>query len=84
MLARSWNVTSVIRNVRQKDSILQLGNNQPGKINVLNLDLQNVKSQADVSEIFETVKPTCVVYAAGMAPSLHFLNWSALDEFSLW
>lgn len=67
MLDRSWNVTSVVRNVQQNDSILRLRDNQTGKINVLNMDLRNIKSQADISEVFETVKPTCVVFAAGMA-----------------
>ena len=65
MLARSWEVTSVIRNVKQKEGILQLGENQPGKINVLSMDLRDIKSSADISWVLETVKPTCVVFAAG-------------------
>ena len=81
MLARSWKVTSVIRNVKQKDSILQLGENQPGKINVLSMDMQNIRNPADVSRILETVKPTCVVFAAGMAPH-NFPNNESLTSIN--
>jgi nucleoside-diphosphate-sugar epimerase len=65
MLARSWKVTSTIRNIHQKDNLIQIGKSQPGSINVLNLDLRNLETSDDAKKIIETVKPTIVVFAAG-------------------
>ncbi|KAJ6013225.1 hypothetical protein N7540_007816 [Penicillium herquei] len=80
MLARSWNVTSAIRNLDQQESILQLGKNQPGKINVLSMDLRNIKTAADVSGVFEYVNPTCVVFAAGSMQNVYAVDRDAAQH----
>jgi dTDP-4-dehydrorhamnose reductase len=55
LLAKSWNVTSVIRSVdpKQQDEILALGS------------LEDVKSDADAQKVLDKVKPDYVVWSAG-------------------
>lgn len=65
LLARSWNVTSVIRNAEHEAEILALGNGKPGKLSVLLSSLDDVKSQADAQSVLDKVKPEYVVWAAG-------------------
>ncbi|EEA20931.1 hypothetical protein TMatcc_000934 [Talaromyces marneffei ATCC 18224] len=65
LLARSWNVTSVIRNAEHEVEILALGNGKPGKVSVLLSSLDDVKSQADAQAVLDKVKPDYVVWAAG-------------------
>jgi hypothetical protein len=48
-----------------KDSLIELAKNQPGSINVLDLDLKNIKTSDYAKKIVETVNPTPVVFAAG-------------------
>jgi dTDP-4-dehydrorhamnose reductase len=66
MLSRSWKITSVIRSLHQKTSLLGLGKDQPGTIDTLEMDLRDIKTPEDVTKILEVIKPTCVVFAAGM------------------
>lgn len=66
LLARSWNVTSLIRTEAQRDAILQLGKGQPGKIDVLIIDLETVKTEDDARVIIDRARPDYVVWAAGM------------------
>lgn len=68
LLARSWNVTSLIRTESQRDEILQLGKGQPGKIDILVQDLEQVKTEDDAKPIIEKARPDYVVWAAGMFP----------------
>ncbi|GAD99340.1 hypothetical protein NFIA_085580 [Paecilomyces variotii No. 5] len=65
LLARSWNVTSLIRSEAQRDAVLQLGKNKPGKIDVLVKDLEEIKTEDDAKIVIESVKPDYVVWAAG-------------------
>lgn len=67
LLARSWNVTSVIRNPEHEKEILQLGNGYhgKGKVDVLVFSLEDVKSDADAQAILDAVQPDYVVWAAG-------------------
>ncbi|KAF2180028.1 hypothetical protein K469DRAFT_753552 [Zopfia rhizophila CBS 207.26] len=65
LLARSWNVTSMIRSPDQKDTIEKLGQGQPGKLNVLVSSVEGVKSEGDAQEILEQAKPDWVVWSAG-------------------
>lgn len=65
LLARSWNVTSVIRTAEQKSTIEKLGNGQPGKLHVLVSSVADVKSEADAKTIIDQVKPDWVVWSAG-------------------
>lgn len=65
LLAKKWNVTSVIRNPDQEKEILKLGDGQPGKVDVLIESLDDVKSQADAQKVLDKVKPDIVVWSAG-------------------
>lgn len=65
LLARSWNVTSVIRNADHEAEIMALGKGQPGKISVLLSSLDDVKSRADAQAVLDKVRPEYVVWAAG-------------------
>jgi hypothetical protein len=65
LLAKSWNVTSVIRDPKQQDEILALGQGQKGQVNVLVESLDDVKSDADAQKVLDKVKPDYVVWSAG-------------------
>ena len=65
LLAKSWNVTSVIRNPEHQDEILKLGKDQPGKVDVLIDSLDDVKEEGHAKRVIEKVKPSYVVWAAG-------------------
>lgn len=65
LLARQWHVTSVIRNPDHEQEILDLGKNQPGKIDVLVESLDDVKSEADARRVIEKVNPEIVIWSAG-------------------
>jgi len=65
LLARSWHVTSVIRNPSHKEEILKLGEGQKGKIDVLVDSLDDVKSDSDARRVLDSVKPDYVVWSAG-------------------
>lgn len=72
LLARSWNVTSVIRSADQKATIENLGRGQPGKLSVLVSSVEDVKSEGDAQKILEQVKPDWVVWSAGKSSSISF------------
>ena len=65
LLARSWSVTSVIRNPDHKSEILKLGEGQKGKIDVIIDSLDDVKSDAAANKLLDQVKPSIVVWSAG-------------------
>ncbi|PWY73697.1 hypothetical protein BO70DRAFT_373176 [Aspergillus heteromorphus CBS 117.55] len=65
LLARSWNVTSVIRNAEHENEILALGQGAQGKLDVLLSSLDDVKSDADAKSILDRVSPDYVVWSAG-------------------
>lgn len=65
LLARSWNVTSVIRNPEHEKEILDLGHGQKGKLDVLLSSLEDVKSEADARKILDKVSPDYVIWSAG-------------------
>jgi hypothetical protein len=67
LVARSWNVTSVIRNPDQTNAILEAGKNGPGKVDVLVESLEDIKSTADAQRILDKAKPDWVVWSAGMS-----------------
>jgi hypothetical protein len=70
LLARSWNVVSVIRNPDQKADILEAGKNGPGKIDVLVESLEDVKSDGDAKKILEKTSPNWVIWSAGRSHCL--------------
>lgn len=68
LLAKNWNVTSVIRNPDQEKEITDLGQGQPGKVDVLIASLDDVASQADAQKVLDKVNPDIVVWSAGKFP----------------
>ena len=72
LLARQWHVTSVVRNLDHEQEILELGKDQPGKINVLIESLDNVKSEADAQKVLDKVKPEIVIWSAGNCRPLSY------------
>ncbi|KAL3475994.1 NAD(P)-binding protein [Aspergillus californicus] len=66
MVSRLWQVTSVVRNIMQKQNILRLGGYNPStNLDVLECDLANIRTSKDASSIIEMVQPNIVVFAAG-------------------
>ena len=65
LLAKKWNVTSVVRNPDHEQEILQLGQGQPGQVKVLVASLDDVNSTAKASEVLDQVNPDIVVWSAG-------------------
>ncbi len=66
LLAKKWNVTSVVRNADHKSEILELGQGKPGKIEVLVDSLDEVKEVSQAQKVLNQVKPDIVVWTAGM------------------
>ncbi|KAL2810309.1 hypothetical protein BJX63DRAFT_423154 [Aspergillus granulosus] len=64
LLARSWTITSIIRNPQQAPRILELGEGTPGSINVLYYHLANLKTAQDAEALFNQTGATCGVFAA--------------------
>lgn len=65
LLAKSWDVFSVIRNPDQREEIMNLGKNQPGKVEVLIESLDDVKQESQAKKVIDQVKPNYVVWTAG-------------------
>jgi nucleoside-diphosphate-sugar epimerase len=65
LLAKSWNVTTIIRDPKHQDEILALGKDQKGQVDVLVESLEDVKSDADAQKVLDKVKPDYVVWSAG-------------------
>lgn len=55
----------MIRSPEQKATIEQLGQGQPGKLDVLISSVEDVKSKGDAQKILDQVKPDWVVWSAG-------------------
>ncbi|KAL8654076.1 MAG: hypothetical protein Q9226_003574 [Calogaya cf. arnoldii] len=68
LVARSWHVTSVIRDASQTDDILATVKGDPGSVDVLVSSLEEVKSKADAQQVIDRSKPDYVVWSAGMDP----------------
>lgn len=65
LLAKHWDVTSVVRNKDQGEEILALGKDKPGKIEVLVDSLDDVKEASQAQKVINKVKPDYVVWSAG-------------------
>jgi dTDP-4-dehydrorhamnose reductase len=66
LLAKSWNVTSMIRTASQQSAVEKLGQNQPGKLSVLVSSVADVQNEKDAKSILDKVEPDWVVWSAGM------------------
>ncbi|KAF1817173.1 NAD dependent epimerase/dehydratase [Eremomyces bilateralis CBS 781.70] len=87
LLQRSWSVTSMIRSQEQEPTILKLGENQPGKLDVLISSVEDVGSEADASAIIKKVNPDWIVWSAGAGGSggpsrTHAIDNVAASAFS--
>ncbi|OIW28142.1 NAD dependent epimerase/dehydratase, partial [Coniochaeta ligniaria NRRL 30616] len=65
LLQRSWTVTSIIRNRDHVHDLKKLGENKPGKLNVLVRSLEDVKSDSQAKSLIDEVNPDYVVWSAG-------------------
>ncbi|KAL8675504.1 MAG: hypothetical protein Q9168_000016 [Polycauliona sp. 1 TL-2023] len=65
LVARSWHVTSVIRDASQKDDVLSTVKGDAGNIDVLVSSLEDVKSQGDAQQVIDRSKPDYIVWSAG-------------------
>ena len=65
LLAKSWDVVSVVRNEDHKQEILEVGKGQPGKVEVLVASLDDVTSEAHAKHVLDEVKPSIVIWTAG-------------------
>ena len=66
LIARSWHVTSVIRDPTQTDDILSTVKGDSSNVDVLVSSLEDVKSKGDAQQVIDKVKPDYVVWSAGM------------------
>lgn len=69
LLARSWQVTSVIRDSSQTNDILTKANDQPGKVDVLVRSLEEIQSEQDAQQVIQDSSPDYVVWSAGTLSS---------------
>ena len=65
LLLSRYNLTSLIRSETQKSAILALQKDNPGKVDVLVGNLEDVKSEGDAREILKKVGAGWVVWCAG-------------------
>ena len=73
LLAKSWEVVSVVRNEDHRQEILDTGRGQPGKVDVLVDSLDEVTSDAHAKRVLDQVKPSIAVWTAG--------KWSVKNSF---
>lgn len=67
LLAKNWDVTSVVRNHEHDAEIRVLGAKGPGKIDVLVESLDDVKDAKTAQKVLDKVKPDIVIWSAGKA-----------------
>ncbi|KIV87060.1 hypothetical protein PV11_02631 [Exophiala sideris] len=82
LLAKHWNITSVVRNKDYEAEILALGGDQPGKIEVLVDSLDDVKEASQAQKVIDQVKPDYVVWSAGAGGKGGPSRTKAVDEIA--
>jgi nucleoside-diphosphate-sugar epimerase len=80
LLAKKWDVTSVVRTAEQEAEILALGKDKPGKIEVLVDSLDDVKEVSHATRVLEKVRPDIVVWSAGAGGKGGPARTKAIDE----
>ena len=65
LLAKSWDVVSLVRNEDHKQEILGVGKGQPGNVDVLVDSLDDAAEEAQAKRVLDQVKPSIVVWSAG-------------------
>lgn len=79
LTAKSWDVTSVVRNEDHKSEIMSLGNG-PGKIDVIVDSLDEVNEESHAKRVLDTVNPSIVVFSAGAGGKGGPSRTKAVDE----
>ncbi|KAK5256672.1 hypothetical protein LTR40_010103, partial [Exophiala xenobiotica] len=82
LLAKRWNVTSVVRNPEHEAEILALGKDKPGQIEVLVDSLDDVKEASQAQQVLDKVKPDYVVWSAGAGGKGGPSRTKAVDEIA--
>jgi len=80
LLAKSWNITSVVRNPDHESEITALGSNRSGKIDVLLNSLDDVTSVDRAAQVLDKVNPDIVIWAAGAGGKGGPSRTKAVDE----
>lgn len=80
LLAKSWDVTSVVRNKDHESEILSLGSDQPGKVDVLVDSLDDVSDESHAKRVLDKVNPSIVVWSAGAGGKGGASRTKAVDE----
>ncbi|KAK4952888.1 hypothetical protein LTR66_013707 [Elasticomyces elasticus] len=80
MLARSWSVTSVVRNKDHISELKALGEGKPGKNEILVASLDDVTSPADAEKVLDQVDPDIVFWSAGAGGKGGPERTKAIDE----
>lgn len=80
LLAKSWDVTSVVRNKDHESEILSLGSDQPGKVDVLVDSLDDVSDESHAKHVLDKVNPNIVVWSAGAGGKGGASRTKAVDE----
>lgn len=80
LLAKAWNVTSIIRTPEQKATIEALGKGQPGQLSVLVSSVADINTESDAKKIIDHVKPDFVVWSAGAGGKGGPDNTNAIDR----
>ena len=65
VLSRSWQLTSVIRDPTQKSTIIALGKDQPGTLDVLVSSLEDIKTPDQAQSIISSASPNYIIWSAG-------------------
>ncbi len=81
LTAKSWDVTSVVRNEDHKSEILSLGKG-PGKVDVLVESLDEVSEESHAKQVLDKVNPSIVVWAAGAGGKGGPSRTKAVDEIA--
>jgi nucleoside-diphosphate-sugar epimerase len=80
LLARSWSVTSLIRNPDHKSEILALKKDAPGNLDVLIDSLDDVTSVSHAEAVLQKVNPDIVIWSAGAGGKGGAARTKAIDE----
>lgn len=67
---QGWHISSVVRDPRQRDEILEIGKGQKGEIDVLVESLEDVRSVEQARQVLNKASPNYVVFSAGTHSTL--------------
>ena len=79
LTAKSWDVTSLVRNEDHRSEIVNLGNG-PGKIDIVVDSLDDVSEESHAKRVLDTVNPSVVIWAAGAGGKGGAARTKAVDE----